>query len=144
VRRDLEQKLRKLESRFPQQPTQLDKEFECFVWFRKLAVAYYCGDPGPEDSIAEAYQRALGYPNSYEFREALVAIDSDFGERATAAEDRLLKKFGVSWKSKISELLEAFKRMEAGFSEFYNGQYSSHCQKLLGNDFDLAKSMLFA
>ena len=39
--------------------------------------------------------RALGYPNSYEFRKAWEANDPDFYERDRLARIKLLAKFGV-------------------------------------------------
>jgi hypothetical protein len=35
------------------------------------------------------------------------------------ATTKLLAKFGVSWEHEWDEILEAFNRMEAGFSERY-------------------------
>ena len=68
-------RLQKLESQVPRQSTDAEKETERLHWFLVYAVAYYLGNPTPEGSVAEAYARALGYPNSYEYRNALDAND---------------------------------------------------------------------
>jgi hypothetical protein len=83
------------------------------------AIAYYLGDPTPGGSIAEAYSQALGYSHGFEFQKAVRAKDPDFFERDRLARIKLLEKFGVSWESEWKEIVEAFNRMEAGFSERY-------------------------
>ena len=84
-----------------------------------LSVAYYLGDPRPEGSIAEAYARALGYPTLSEFKKALADEGSDINERVNLANDKLLAKFGVSWGHEWDAVVDAFERMEAGFSKHY-------------------------
>jgi hypothetical protein len=115
--RNLQRRLQKLESQVPRQPTEQEKREE-IVWscqkFLVCAVAYYLGDPKPEGSVMDAYLRALGYPNLYEFRK-----DPDFDERVRLAKIKLLAKFGVSPEHEREEIVEAFRRMEAGFSEHY-------------------------
>ena len=66
-----------------------------------------------------AYMRALGYPNPHEFRKAWDVNDPDLYERDRLARIKLLEKFGVSWEHEWEEIIEAFKRMEAGFPERY-------------------------
>jgi hypothetical protein len=63
--------------------------------------------------------RALGYSHGLEFQKAIRANDPDFFERDSLARIKLLEKFGVSWESEWKEIVEAFSRMEAGFSEHY-------------------------
>jgi hypothetical protein len=63
--------------------------------------------------------RALGYPNSYEFRKARDANDPDLYERDRLARIKLLAKFGVSWEHEWGEIVEAVERMDAGFPEPY-------------------------
>jgi hypothetical protein len=77
------------------------------------------GDPTPEGAPIEAFRRALGYQHSYDFQKACDANDPDLGERMRQATTKLLAKFGVSWEHEWDEILEAFNRMEAGFSERY-------------------------
>jgi len=68
--------------------------------------------------------RALGYPNSYEFHKALDANGPDFRERVRLAKTKLLEKFGVSLGHEWGEIVDAFKRMEAGLPE----QYQAYCR----------------
>jgi hypothetical protein len=121
--RDIRRRLEKLESQVPRQPTELDEKIIRLDKFLLLAVAYYLGDPapdgGPDESVMDAYVRALGYPSSYEFRNACDANDEDFNRRRCEANDKLLAKFGVSWGHEWDAIIDAFKRMEAGFSERY-------------------------
>jgi hypothetical protein len=117
--RDFQRRLQKLESQVPRQSTEEEKIVASLQWFLRCAIAYYLGDPTPGGSVAEAYMRALGYPNSNEFRKALNANDPDLYERDRLARIKLLAKFGVSLEHEWEEIIEAFKRMEAGFPEQY-------------------------
>jgi hypothetical protein len=120
--RALQRRLQKLESQVPRQLTEQEKHEKnvqsCQV-FLMCAVAYYLGDPTPEGSVAEAYGRALGYPNPHEFRKAWDAKDPDLYERDRLARIKLLAKFGVSFEHEWEEIFEAVKRMEAGLPERY-------------------------
>ena len=118
--RDIERRLRKLESQVPPPPpTDEEKTAQDRSLFLTCAIACYLGDPTPKESIADAYMRALGYSHSYEFKKALNANDRDFLERDRLARIKLLEKFGVSLESEWKEIVEAVGRMEAGFSEHY-------------------------
>jgi hypothetical protein len=121
--RNLRQRLQKLEAQAPRQPTEQDEQIARLRGFLRLAVAYYLGDPAPdggrEESVADAYARALGYPSSFEFRQACEVNNADLSERMRLANSKLLAKFGVSREHKSEEIGEAFKRMEAGLSESY-------------------------
>jgi hypothetical protein len=118
--RNLQRRLQKLESQVPRpQPTEQEKVAASLRQFLFCAVAYYLGDPTPEGSVAEAYMRALGYPNIHEFRKALEAKDPDFFERDRLARIKLLAKFGVSLEHEWVEIVEAFKRIEARLPEQY-------------------------
>ena len=55
----------------------------------------------------------------HEFRKACEANDADLSERMCLANSKLLAKFGVSWEHESDAIADAFKRMEAGFSEWY-------------------------
>jgi hypothetical protein len=120
--RDIQSRIKELESRVPRQPTEFEKETSRLHKFLIYAVAYYLGDPTPEGSVAEAHMRALGYPNSYEYRKALKARDPNFADRMTLSNNRLLAKFGVSWEHTNDEISEALKCMEEGFSEDYKAR----------------------
>jgi hypothetical protein len=117
--RDIERRLQKLESQVPRQPTEQEKNLERLQLFLVFAIAYYLGDPSPEESPAQGYMRALGYSNSYEFKKAFAANDPDFQERVRLANSKLLEKFGVSCEHESENIAEAFKRMEAGLPEQY-------------------------
>ena len=120
--RNLQRRLQKLESQVPRQPTEQQKQEKIGQSCQKFlvcAVAYYLGDPTPEGAPIEAYMRALAYPHFYEFRKAWDANDPDLYERDRLARIKLLEKFGVSWEHEWEEIIEAFKRMEAGFPERY-------------------------
>src|SRR5262245_46649606 len=117
--RDIERRLRKLESQIPRQPTEQEQIVERLQRFLFYAVAYYLGDPTPGGSVMEAYGRALGYPNSNEFRKAWDAYDPDLQERMRLAKGKLLERFGVSVQHEWEEIIEACKRMHAGLPERY-------------------------
>src|SRR5262245_20498610 len=120
--RDIERRLQKLESQVPPpQPTEEEKTVKSLHLFLRCAVAYYLGDPTPGGSLEEAYMRAVGYSHSYEFRKALAANDPDLLERVRLANFKLLEKFGVSSEHEWEEIIEAFKRMHAGFPDRYKG-----------------------
>ena len=120
--RDLQRRLQKLESQVPRQPTGQEKQRKIVQYcqnFLMFVMAYYLGHPGPEEAPITAYGRALGYPNSHEFRKAWDGNDPDLYERDRLARIKLLEKFGVSWEHEWEEIVEAFQRMEAGLPEPY-------------------------
>jgi hypothetical protein len=104
--RNLQRRLQKLESQVPRQPTEQEKNVQTCQSFLMFAMAYYLGDPGPEEAPITAYGRALGYPNPHEFRKALEGNDPDLYER-----------------DRREEIGEAFQRMEAGLPEPYKTLY---------------------
>src|SRR5262249_76612 len=117
--RDIERRLQKLESQLPRQPTEQEKIVASLQRFLFFAVAYYLGDPPPEEAPIDGYRRALGYPHRNEFRKARDANDPDLYKRDRLARIKLLAKFGVSWEHEWGKIVEAFKRMQAGFPERY-------------------------
>lgn len=121
--RNLQRRLQKLESQVPRQPTEQERDVQSLQNFLVFAMAYYLGDPGPEEAPITAYGRALGYPNSHEFRKAWDGNDPDLYERDRLARVKLLEKFGVSWEHEREEIGEAFQRMEAGLPEPYKTPY---------------------
>jgi len=118
--REFERRLQKLESQVPPpEPTEQEKAAESLHKFLRCAVAYYLGDPTPGGSPGEAYMRALGYGNFDEFKRDIEAKDPEPDERIRLAHTKLLEKFGVSWKHEWREIVEAFRRMHAGFPDRY-------------------------
>jgi hypothetical protein len=120
--RDLQRRLQKLESQVPRQPTEQERLRKIVQYcqnFLMCAVAYYLGDPTPEEAPITAYMRALGYPNLREFRKAIDAKDPDLDERVRLAKTKLFEKFGVSLEHERKGIGEAFQRMEAGLPEPY-------------------------
>jgi hypothetical protein len=95
--RNLQRRLQKLESQVPRQPTEQEKQRKIVQNFLICAVAYYLGDPTPAGSVAEAYRRALGYPNAYEFQKAIDANDCKIWRKP---------------EHEREEILEASQRME--------------------------------
>jgi hypothetical protein len=124
----LRRRLEKLESSVRQQPTEHQKLAQYHHHFLMYAIAYHLGHPTPEESPAEAYWRALGYSNSLEFRMACDACDADYRERTSRADRELLTKFGVSREEdEWDAIVDAYMRMEAGFSEDYKMRFASVC-----------------
>src|SRR5262245_21610945 len=79
--RDIQRRLQKLESQVPRQPTEQEKKVQTCQSLLMFAMAYYLGDPGPDEAPITAYGRALEYPNSYEFRKAWNTNDRDLYKR---------------------------------------------------------------
>jgi hypothetical protein len=120
--RDIERRLQRLESQAPPpQLTEKEKTVQIVHTFLRCAVAYYLGDPTPGGSPGEAFVRALGYSHSNEFHNAIEANDPDFNERWHRARNKLFEKFGLSSKPEWEEIVEAFRRMHAGFPDRYKG-----------------------
>jgi hypothetical protein len=72
MRRDIERRLQKLESQVPPpQPTEQEKVAASIHKLLTCAIAYYLGDPTTGEPVGQAYLRALGYPNFYEFRKTI-------------------------------------------------------------------------
>jgi hypothetical protein len=124
--RDLEKRLRKLESNLPPpERSEEEKSTSALVLFLRNAVGYYFGDPKPNEPLMAAYARALGYERSGELVDALKKKasgrnDPEFDEKYARANRRLFAKFGVNLKTAGgSKFSEALKRMHAGLPESY-------------------------
>jgi len=116
---EFQRRLEKLEAQVPRQPT---AEEQVRVVVREVlffAVAHYLGNPTAEESPMDAFARALGYAPGKEFRLARDSKDPDLLERWAKAKTKLLATFGVSWKHKWDDIVDALQRMEAGLSEDY-------------------------
>jgi hypothetical protein len=121
--RDLERRVRKLESTLPPLLTPEVSWIFGLLWF---AVAYYFGDPSPDEEPFAGYVRALGYANESELNNAMVHNYRDLSNRAYSAEDKICAKFGIHIPSlencDSEKLFEALKRMEAGLPRSYKDQ----------------------
>ena len=115
--RELQKRLRKLELIMPRQPD----EYMCWAcaleWF---AVAYYLGDPSPDEAPFAAFARALGYAGERELNKSMTYRPHALVRSFLAAKNKLLAKFGVSGTShQAIALWQALKRMEAGLPNSY-------------------------
>ena len=120
MKRDFEQRLANLESQVPREVTEEEVARSRIVWPLHYAVCFYLGDPTPEESVAEAHMRALGYSDSADYKKAVERNDPDLDERMTSAKKKLWAKFGVNLEdAKWDAVEDALKRMEAGLSELY-------------------------
>jgi hypothetical protein len=99
--RRVQARVKKLEVALPPRPAKEDKLIGFLRKLRVLAIAYYLGDPQPNEAIIQATS-----PETVMQRDAL-------------AFDRLLEKFGVSRTDDWDKLVYAFARMVDGFCEHY-------------------------
>ena len=141
TKRDFHRRLDKLESQVPREVTEEEVARSRIVWPLHYAVCFYLGDPTPEESVAEAHMRALGYSDSDDYNKALGANDPDFNERMTSAYKKLWAKFGVNMEDAIQErkwyvFEDALKRMEAGLSE----QYKNYVRAMIEWDLMLLRN----
>jgi hypothetical protein len=70
----LDRRLRKLESVLPPLLTPNESWIAGLLWF---AVAYYLGNPSPDEKPFAAYARALGYAKESELKSAMGAKDRE-------------------------------------------------------------------
>jgi hypothetical protein len=117
--RNIVKRIQKLESRIPPQLTDEQERTNFVSLFITLAIAHYLGDPLPNESVMDAYSRALGYACLSECFEAMRTEDLNFYERDRLARMRLFAKFSVSPRDKWAAVCEAFERMANGLSERY-------------------------
>jgi hypothetical protein len=123
--RDLQRRLRKLEcNRPPPQQTEKEKEDALFL-FLLNAIGYYLGDPKPNEALIAASARGLGNEHQGEFLKVLKEASPSTGrdqlnEKYARANRELFAKFGVNLgEAKWKDVIEALKRMYAGFSDSY-------------------------
>jgi hypothetical protein len=127
--RDLERKVRKLESVMPPLLTPDVSWMFGLLWF---AVTYYLGNPSPNEKPFGAFARALRYASESELNAAIENNRPDLSKRFHSAEDRVCAKFGIYVSSlKDCEELddadnakfsESLKRMEDGLPRSYKEQ----------------------
>jgi hypothetical protein len=119
VTRNIIPRLKKLESLVPRMQTDQERigaNYSCFLW---VNVAFYLGNPSPDEAPATAHARALGYADGYEYRMALEGNDPTLNERYAQANTRLFAKFGSSPDDRSKAFGGALERMEAGLTEKY-------------------------
>jgi DNA-directed RNA polymerase specialized sigma24 family protein len=114
--RRIRERVKKLEVALPSPPAKEDKLIGFLRNLRILAVAYYLGDPQPNEAIIQAYERALGVE---ELASLLNTSPETVMQRDALAFDRLLEKFGVSRTDDWDKLVYALVRMADGFCEHY-------------------------
>jgi hypothetical protein len=123
--RDLDKRLRKLESRLPPEQSEEEKSKRALVLFLMNAVGYYFGDPKPSEPLVAAYARALGYEHEGKLRDALKkkasgGNDPEFDEKYARANRKLFAKFGMNPKTGGGrKFSDAVKLMDAGLPEWY-------------------------
>jgi hypothetical protein len=120
--RDLDKRLRKLESRLPPEESAEERAARNLESFLITTIAYYLGDPKPNEPLDQGYQRALGYKYDREFLNGLKHKDPDYEHRFVDAKRRLFMKFGVDLSTADDtadegEFREALRRMYAGLPE---------------------------
>ena len=125
----LERRLRRLESLLPPLLTENVSWTSGLLWF---AIAYYLGNPAPNEKPFAAFARALGYANESELNAAIEKNHRDLSIRLHSAEDRVYARFGIYVSSlKDREELDdtdkarfwkSLKRMEDGLPRSYKKQ----------------------
>ena len=123
--RNLRRRLEFIESKIPRQPTEQEKLHAWLSQFMVYAIAFYLGEPKPEESIMDAYMRALGYGHSFEYLKACKAENSDLIERVRVARAKVFAKFGIDDMSTCDSraFADAAKRIKAGFSDLYKADF---------------------
>jgi hypothetical protein len=116
--RDLDKRLRKLESRLRRQLSEEERFSRKLVSFLMTAIGHYLGDLKPNDPLVAGYARALGYEYKHETVDALRHNQPDFEERWARVTHKLFMKFGVDLSAADDrEFREALRRMYAGLPE---------------------------
>jgi hypothetical protein len=67
------------------------------LWF---AVAYYLGNPSPDEKPFAAFARALGYPDQSELESAMEAPIRDLAEQLLPVIDEINARFGTVGRSR--------------------------------------------
>ena len=71
--------------------------------------------------MVDAYKRALGYEDGFEFNRACRPNNPEFDKRFDAAKEKLFAKFGIDdyRNCEWGTFVDTLGRMEAGLSDFY-------------------------
>jgi hypothetical protein len=116
--RNLDKRLRKLESRLPREESEEEQFASALVPFLATAIGHYLGDLKPNEPLEAGYGRALGYEHEHEVVDAMRHNVLDFEHRWARAKRKLFMKFGVDLSTADDgEFKEALKRMHAGLPE---------------------------
>jgi hypothetical protein len=120
--RDLDKRLRKLESRLPPEESAEERAARKLEWFLINTIAYYLGDPKPNQSLEAEYARALEYKYEREVIDAMKHKGPDYEHRFVDAKRRLFMKFGVDLSTaddtaEDGEFAKGLGRMYAGLPE---------------------------
>jgi hypothetical protein len=120
--RDNEKRLRQLEAELAWQPTEVQKLLSYYGMLKNFSIAYYLGDPRPEEAHCTAFARALGYESWSEILS--LARTPEFAEKYRRAVHALFAKFGVNIdEGRVEDdehwfaIGEAYERMKAGLPE---------------------------
>ena len=89
--RNIQARLKRLESRVPTRPTNLDNAMRYLYCIRMLAISYHLGDPQTDEPPIAAYARALGFEGPAQL---LKTPPEMIAQRESTALDRLLAQFG--------------------------------------------------
>jgi hypothetical protein len=119
--RDNEKRLRQLEAELAWQPTAVRELLSYIGLLKNFSIAYYLGDPRPDEAHCTAFWRALGYEDGLPLNILSLGRPPGFDEKYRRAVRALFAKFGVNIDEDRGEddvaIGEAFKRMEAGLPE---------------------------
>jgi hypothetical protein len=88
----LERRLRRLESLLPPLLDESVSWLSGLLWF---AIAFYLGEPAPNEKPFAAFARALGYANDSELNATIEKNHRDLSTRLKSAEDRVFREFGI-------------------------------------------------
>jgi hypothetical protein len=115
--RQLERRVRKLESTLKCEPNRLLDIVSALPWF---GVGYYLGNPSRDEKPFAAYARALGYPNESELNSAIEGKARELLHRVVIAEEKLFAKFDSDFPSRDWERQkEVLTRMLSGLPKSY-------------------------
>jgi hypothetical protein len=116
--RDLNKRLRKLESRLLRELSEEERFSRKLVSFLMTAIGHYLGDLKPNEPLVAGYARALGYASERLQFHAHTHNQPDFEDRWARAARKLFIKFGVDLSTADDgEFREALRRMYAGLPE---------------------------
>ena len=120
--RDLQRRLRMLESVLPPLPSADQCWLDGLFWF---GIANYLGEPLPNEQPLAAFARALGYRNESELNSALISQSWEVDGRFWSALNKLFKIFfdfeltATPTDDTVRKFCETLERMEAELPKSY-------------------------